>query len=58
MNYKERIKRLEEIEGLLSSALPLDEALELYEEALEHFKELQHYYREMEERFDKITSEN
>ena len=58
MNYKEKIKRLEEIEELLSSSLPLDEALELYEEALEHFKELQQYYREMEERFDNITSEN
>ncbi len=58
MNYKEKMKRMEEIEELLTGALPLDEALELYEEALDHYKELQAYYKEMEERFDHLTSEN
>lgn len=58
MDYKEKMKRLEEIETQLSASLPLDEAMKLYEEALEHYRELQAYYVKMEEKFDQLSKED
>ena len=57
-DYQKKILRLEEIEGQLSDALPLDKALILYKEAVVIYKELHKYYQQIEEDFNALHEEN
>ncbi|NLY72322.1 MAG: hypothetical protein GX079_01335 [Tissierellia bacterium] len=53
-DYREKIERLEKIEGELEETLELDKSLELYKEALDLYKELQAYYKRIEEDFNAL----
>ena len=59
INFKKELERLDEIVDKISNkALPLDEALKLYEEGAKIVKELEKQLEEAKEKVEKIVDIN